>query len=87
MADSDEFPIEIYRELLEKSELTVEQLEWALVEKEASGKRLGEILVRSGVADGLYRFLSDWMRKLPGVELVDVTGRRAADVAATLLGP
>lgn len=27
---------------------------------------LGEILVRSGVADGLYRALSDWMRKLPG---------------------
>jgi tripartite ATP-independent transporter DctM subunit len=27
---------------------------------------LGEILVRSGVADGLYRCLSDWMRKLPG---------------------
>lgn len=27
---------------------------------------LGEILVRSGVADGLYRCLSDWMRRLPG---------------------
>ncbi|MBY6005289.1 TRAP transporter large permease [Salipiger bermudensis] len=27
---------------------------------------LGEILVRSGVADGLYRALSDWLRKLPG---------------------
>lgn len=27
---------------------------------------LGEILVRSGVADGLYRSLSDWMRRLPG---------------------
>ncbi len=27
---------------------------------------LGEILVRSGVADALYRSLSDWMRKLPG---------------------
>lgn len=27
---------------------------------------LGEILVRSGVADGLYRALSDWMRRLPG---------------------
>jgi tRNA dimethylallyltransferase len=27
-----------------------------------------------------------WMRKLAGVELVDVTGRRAAEVAATLLG-
>lgn len=27
---------------------------------------LGEILVRSGVADALYRSLSDWMRRLPG---------------------
>jgi C4-dicarboxylate transporter, DctM subunit len=27
---------------------------------------LGELLVRSGVADGLYRCLSDWMRRLPG---------------------
>jgi len=27
---------------------------------------LGEILVRSGVADGLYRALSDWMGRLPG---------------------
>jgi tRNA dimethylallyltransferase len=28
-----------------------------------------------------------WMRKLPGAELVDVTGRAADDVAAELLGP
>ena len=28
-----------------------------------------------------------WMRKLPDAELVDVTGRRPEDVAATLLGP
>jgi tRNA dimethylallyltransferase len=28
-----------------------------------------------------------WMRKLPGVDLVDMTGRQPADVAATLLGP
>ena len=27
---------------------------------------LGEILVRSGVAEGLYRSLSDWLRRLPG---------------------
>jgi len=26
-----------------------------------------------------------WLRKLPGVELVDVTGREAADVARDLL--
>ena len=26
-----------------------------------------------------------WMRKLPNAELVDVTGRRPEDVAATLL--
>jgi tRNA dimethylallyltransferase len=26
-----------------------------------------------------------WMRKLPGVELVDVTGRHADEVAATLI--
>ena len=28
-----------------------------------------------------------WMRKLPGVELVDLTGRRAEDVAARLVDP
>jgi C4-dicarboxylate transporter DctM subunit len=27
---------------------------------------LGELLVRSGVADGMYRSLSDWLRRLPG---------------------
>lgn len=27
---------------------------------------LGELLVRSGVAEGLYRSLSDWLRRLPG---------------------
>ena len=27
---------------------------------------LGELLVRSGVADGMYRALSDWLRRLPG---------------------
>ena len=27
---------------------------------------LGEILVRSGVAEGLYKSLSDWLRRLPG---------------------
>ena len=28
-----------------------------------------------------------WMRKLPGVELVDVTGTRPDDVAATICSP
>jgi tripartite ATP-independent transporter DctM subunit len=27
---------------------------------------LGELLVRSGVTDGMYRSLSDWLRRLPG---------------------
>ncbi|BDA85137.1 membrane protein [Aureimonas sp. SA4125] len=27
---------------------------------------LGELLVRSGVADGMYRSLTDWLRRLPG---------------------
>ncbi|MDO5641744.1 MAG: TRAP transporter large permease [Paracoccus sp. (in: a-proteobacteria)] len=27
---------------------------------------LGELLVRAGVAEGLYRSLSDWLRRLPG---------------------
>lgn len=27
---------------------------------------LGELLVRSGVADGMYRALTDWLRRLPG---------------------
>jgi len=38
--------------LLRDGVLTVEQLEWALVEKESSGKRLGEILVERGLAPG-----------------------------------
>jgi len=38
--------------LLRDGALTVEQLEWALLEKETSGKRLGEILVDRGLAPG-----------------------------------
>lgn len=38
--------------LLRDGALTVEQLEWALLEKEMSGKRLGEILVERGLAPG-----------------------------------
>lgn len=44
---------------------------------------LGEILVRSGVADGLYRFLSDWMRKLPGGLLHSNIGASAVFAAVS----
>lgn len=44
---------------------------------------LGEILVRSGVADGLYRCLSDWMRKLPGGLLHSNIGASAVFAAVS----
>lgn len=44
---------------------------------------LGEILVRSGVADGLYRFLSDWMRRLPGGLLHSNIGASAVFAAVS----
>lgn len=44
---------------------------------------LGEILVRSGVADGLYRCLSDWMRRLPGGLLHSNIGASAVFAAVS----
>lgn len=38
--------------LLRDGMLSVEQLEWALLEKETSGKRLGEIVVEHGLVSG-----------------------------------
>lgn len=44
---------------------------------------LGEILVRSGVADGLYRCLSDWLRRLPGGLLHSNIGASAVFAAVS----
>jgi len=44
---------------------------------------LGEVLVRSGVADGLYRCLSDWLRRLPGGLLHSNIGASAVFAAVS----
>jgi len=44
---------------------------------------LGELLVRSGVADGLYRCLSDWLRRLPGGLLHSNIGASAVFAAVS----
>ncbi len=44
---------------------------------------LGEILVRSGVANGLYSFLSDWLRLLPGGLFHSNIGASAAFAAVS----
>lgn len=44
---------------------------------------LGELLVRSGVAEGLYRSLSDWLRRLPGGLLHSNIGASAVFAAVS----
>jgi tRNA dimethylallyltransferase len=60
---------------------------------ETARKALGFEELLAGDVDAMKRRTRNyarrqltWMRKLPGVELVDLTGRQPAEVAATLLG-
>ena len=70
--------------LLRDGALTVEQLEWALLEKEASGKRLGEILVERGLAPGTT--VARALAEQHGLEYLDL-GRAHIDPAAIALLP
>ena len=69
--------------LLQSGALTVEQLEWALAEKEASGKRLGEIVLEHGLASDAA--VAHALATQHGLEYVDLAHVQVDPHAASLL--